>query len=163
MRFNRVSVLLLVAVLLFACSSLLAQTPTAEVNGVVIDSSGRTLPGALVKVTSQATNIVSEKESNDDGTFTIINLLPGSYVLTVEKPGFKTITLPAFGLDVNQTLTEKLTMEVGSAQETVTVTAEGTLLQSSSVELGTTMSPQMVGQPCWTSSSGPGSKHRDQS
>lgn len=146
MRFNRVSVLLPVAVLLFACSSLFAQTPTAEVNGVVIDSTGRTLPGALVKVTSQATNIVSERVSNDDGTFTIINLLPGSYVLTVEKPGFKTITLPAFGLDVNQTLTEKLTMEVGSAQETVTVTAQGTLLQSSSVELGTTMSPQMVGQ-----------------
>jgi len=136
----------LIAVLLLGCSRLLAQTSTAEVNGVVLDSAGRTVQNALVKVINQATNIVSEKNTNDDGTFTIINLLPGNYVLTVEKSGFKTITLPTFTLDVNQTLTEKLTMQVGSEQQTITVTAEGTQLQSSSAELGTTIDRQMVAE-----------------
>ena len=146
MHFRRQSLVLLAVALLLSGSWLFAQTPTAEVTGVVVDSSGRTIPGALVKVTSQATNIVSEKVTNDDGTFTIVNLLPGNYILTVERSGFKTITLPAFTLDVNQILTEKLTLEIGSTTQTVTVSAQGTQIQSSSAELGTTISPQMVSQ-----------------
>ena len=144
MPFKRESVVLLVAVLLFAGACLFGQTPTAEVTGVVLDNAGRTIPGASVKVTSQDTNVASEIATNEDGTFTIINLLPGRYVLMVEKPGFKTITLAAFTLDVNQILTEKLTMEVGSTQETVTITGEAVQIQSSSAELGTTIDPQMV-------------------
>lgn len=146
MRCNRLSSIFPVAMLLFALSHLAAQTPTAQVTGVLLDDTGKTVPAALVKVTSQATNIVTDRETNEDGTFTIVNLLPGSYVLTVEKSGFKTITLPAFTLDVDQTLTEKLTMQVGSTEETVQVTAEGTQLQSSSAELGTTISQKMVAE-----------------
>jgi len=145
MRLSK-SMILLVAMLLVACTGLFAQTPTAEVNGTVLDSSGGTVPGADVKVTNEDTNIVSEKPTSPDGTFTIINLLPGNYVLSVEKSGFKTITLPVFTLDVNQILTEKLTMLVGSSAETVTVSAEGTLLQSSSSELGTTIATHVVEQ-----------------
>jgi len=145
MRF-RLSLILLAGMSLSGYTGLFAQTTTAEVNGVVLDSAGQTVPAAMVKVTSQATNIITQRETNDDGTFTIINLLPGSYVLTVEKSGFKTITLPPFSLDVNQIVTEKLTMVVGSAEQTVTVTTEATQLQSSSAELGTTISPQMVAQ-----------------
>ncbi|MFZ2022991.1 MAG: carboxypeptidase-like regulatory domain-containing protein [Terracidiphilus sp.] len=146
MPFKRESVLLLVAVLLFAGACLFAQSPTAEVTGVVLDNAGRTIPAARVKATSQDTNVASEIATNEDGTFTIINLLPGRYVLTVEKPGFKTITLAAFTLDVNQILTEKLTMQVGSAEQTVTITGETLQIQSSSAELGTTINPEMVGQ-----------------
>jgi hypothetical protein len=145
MRLSK-SVALLSAMMLVACTGLFAQTPTAEVNGSVLDSSGGTVPGADVKVTNEDTNIVSEKPTSPDGTFTIINLLPGNYVLSVEKSGFKTITLPVFTLDVNQILTEKLTMLVGSSAETVTVSAEGTLLQSSSSELGTTIATHVVEQ-----------------
>lgn len=146
MTFIKQSVVLLVVLLLLSGSRLLAQSTTAEVNGVVLDNAGRVIPGASVKVTSQETNIVSAIETNQDGTFTIINLLPGRYVLTAEKSGFKSIKLPVFTLDVNQILTQKLTMQVGSAQETVTVTSETTQLQSSSAELGTTIDPQMVSE-----------------
>ncbi len=144
MAFKRKSVVLLAAALLLPGSCLIAQTPTAEVTGIVLDNAGKTIPAALVKVTSQDTNVTSEIATNDDGTFTIINLLPGKYVLTVEKSGFKNITLPAITLDVNQILTEKLTMQVGSTQETVTINGEAVQIQSSSAELGTTIDPQMV-------------------
>jgi hypothetical protein len=144
MSFRKQSAVFLAAVLLFACPCLLAQTTTAEVNGVVLDDGGRTIPAASVRVTNQETNIVSAVQTNQDGTFTIINLLPGRYILAVQKSGFKTITLPAFSLDVNQILTQKLTMQVGSVQETVTVTGQAMQLQTSSAELGTTVDPQMV-------------------
>ena len=144
MRFERKTVVFLIAALLLSSSYSRSQTTTAEVTGVVVDTAGRSIEAALVKVISQATNVVAQQQTNADGTFTIINLLPGKYVLAVEKSGFKTITLPAFALDVNQNLTEKLTMEVGSTQETVIVTGEAMQLQSSSAELGTTIDPQMV-------------------
>src|SRR6202050_525652 len=144
MTFKKQSIVLLVAVLLFASSRLLAQTTTAEVNGVVLDTTGNTIQGASVKVANQETNIVSTIQTNQDGTFTIINLLPGTYVMSVEKSGFKTITLPVFTLDVNQIVTQKLTMQIGAMQETVTVTGQAMQLQTASAELGTTVDPLMV-------------------
>ncbi|MGO9642283.1 MAG: carboxypeptidase regulatory-like domain-containing protein [Candidatus Acidiferrales bacterium] len=140
------SVVWLVAILLLGCAGLFAQTPTAQVTGTVLDSSGGTVPGATVKVTNQETNIVSEKDTNEAGAFTIINLLPGPYVLTVEKTGFRTVALPVFKLDVNQILTEKITMQVGASTETVTVTASavGQMIQRSSTELGTIIDEQAV-------------------
>jgi hypothetical protein len=69
------------------------------------------VPDAKVVVTNQDTNVVSQKNTGADGTFTIINLVnlvPGNYVLTVEKGGFKKAALPVFKLDVNQNLTEKI-------------------------------------------------------
>jgi hypothetical protein len=124
--------------------SLYAQTPTAVVTGTVLDSSGATVPGADVKVVNQDTNVTSEKTTNTAGAFTIINLLPGRYVLTVSKNGFKTLALPEFELQVNQTLTETLTMQVGSITETVEVSASSVaaLIQSSTTELGTTIDEQ---------------------
>jgi len=136
----------LIFVCLVSTATLFAQTPTAVVNGTVVDSSGATVPDAKVTVVNQATNVVSVKSTNVDGTFTIINLLPGNYTLTVEKSGFKKVALPAFKLDVNQTLTETIPLEVGASTETVTVSAEsvGVLVQRSSTELGTTMDEQMM-------------------
>ncbi len=67
-------------------------------------------------------------------------------MLTAEKSGFKTAALPVFKLDVNQTLTQKITMQVGSSTETVTVSAEsvGVMLQRASTELGTTIDEQAM-------------------
>jgi hypothetical protein len=134
------------AVVFLACASLFAQTPTAVINGAVVDSSGAVVPDAKVTVVNQETNIVSAKNTSADGSFSIINLLPGSYLLTVEKNGFKKAALPVFNLDVNQTLTEKITLQVGSATETVTVSAEsiGVMLQRASTELGTVIDEQAM-------------------
>jgi hypothetical protein len=136
----------LILVCLVSSATLFAQTPTAVVNGTVVDSSGASVPDAKVTVVNQATNVVSVKSTNVDGTFTIINLLPGNYVLMVEKSGFKKVALPVFKLDVNQTLTETIPLEVGSSTETVTVSAEsvGVMVQRSTTELGTTMDEQMM-------------------
>jgi hypothetical protein len=144
-RFHLRTATLAIAIFLLA-AALPAQTPSAVVNGTVVDSSGAIVPDAKVSVVNQDTNVVGQRNTNSDGTFTIINLLPGNYVLTVEKGGFKRLALPVFKLDVNQTLTERIVLEVGSSAETVTVSADsvGVMLQRSSTELGTTIDEQMV-------------------
>lgn len=125
---------------------LLAQTPTGAVNGTVVDPTGGTVPEAKVTVINQETNVATVRDTNGEGAFNIINLLPGNYVLTVEKAGFKKVALPVFKLDVNQTLTQKITLEVGTTSETVVVSADSVdvMVQRSSTELGTIMDEQMM-------------------
>jgi hypothetical protein len=76
---------------IFACllstAMLLAQTPTAVINGTVVDSTGASVPNAKVVAVNQGMNVAREKATATDGSFTIINLLPGNYVLTVEAGG----------------------------------------------------------------------------
>ncbi len=150
LEFRNVAVRVATASLVFAFLAspvtTVAQTPTAAVNGTVVDPSGASIPDARVRVVNRETNIASEKNTSSDGTFAMINLLPGNYGLTVEKTGFKKVALPSFKLDVNQTLTEKIALDVGSSTETVTVSAEsiGVMLQRASTELGTTIDEQMM-------------------
>jgi len=136
----------LVVLCLVLAAGLPAQTPTAVVNGVVVDPTGATVPDARVTIVNQDTNVRSEKSTGAEGTFAIINLLPGNYVLTVEKTGFKKIVLPAFKLDVNQTLTETIRLEIGASTDTVTVSADsiGVMVQRASTELGLTFDEQMM-------------------
>src|SRR5580658_9617801 len=129
--------------LLLAATSL-AQTPSAVVNGSVVDPTGAAVLDARVTVVNRDTNVSSSKNTGVDGTFTIINLPPGTYVLTVSKDGFKNLALPAVKLDVNQTLTQNLTLQVGASTDTVTVAADSVavMVQRSTTELGTIIDEQ---------------------
>lgn len=89
MRIAKNTTILLV-VLFAAAAVLRAQTSTGEVNGTVTDSSGGAISGAAVKLTNQGTDVTKASQTNADGYFFFINVLPGWYVLTVEKQGFKT-------------------------------------------------------------------------
>jgi hypothetical protein len=126
--------------------ALYAQTPTGAVNGTVMDSTGASVPDATVTIVNRDTNISATRTTNLEGAFNIINLLPGNYLLTVEKTGFKKTALPVFKLDVNQTLTEKITLDVGSTSETVEVSAGSVevMVQRSSTELGTIVDEHMM-------------------
>ena len=131
----------LAAATLLCAACLFSQTPTAVVNGSVVDPTGASVPDAKVSVINQETNVASTKNTNAEGAFTIVNLLPGNYILTVEKSGFKKVALPVFKLDVNQTLTQTITMQVGSTNETVEVNANSVavMVQRATTELGTTI------------------------
>jgi Carboxypeptidase regulatory-like domain len=136
MRIAKNTTILLVA-LFAAAAEVSAQTSTGEVNGSVTDNSGGAISGAAVRLTNQGTNVSKESHTNANGYFVFINVLPGSYVLTVENQGFKTAQVSAFDIEVNQTLTQNIRLDVGAISESVTVNAEAPLLQSSTSELGT--------------------------
>src|SRR5436305_4888467 len=123
---------------LFGCQ-MFAQSATGEVTGTVIDNSGGAIAGATVKLSNTATGVGDQARTNASGSYTFINVQPGPYVLTVENAGFKTARA-TFEMSVNQTLTENLTLDVGSVNETVTVSSEAPLVQQSSTTLGTVIS-----------------------
>ncbi|MGH9524557.1 MAG: TonB-dependent receptor domain-containing protein [Terriglobales bacterium] len=135
------------ATILFAAVAV-AQTPNAMVSGSVMDPTGAVIPGATVTVTNQATNVVSRSTTNNAGAFTVLNLMPGRYVVSVTKTGFKTVQLPPVELQVNQNLNEKITLPVGNTSEAVEVSASsvGAMIQSVTTELGTTIDTQQIEQ-----------------
>src|SRR5262249_2499505 len=115
-----------------------------SVNGTVTDSTGGAVVNATVKLTNTGTQIVDQVSTNAAGYFVFLNLRPGNYTLSVENPGFKKVQVPEFLLDVNQTMTQNVTLEVGGVNDTITVTAEAALLQQTTTELGTVISEQAV-------------------
>jgi carboxypeptidase family protein/TonB-dependent receptor-like protein len=128
----------ILGVALFVAAAVVhAQTSTGGVTGTVTDKTGAAVSGAAVKLTNQGTRIIKEGQTNSNGYFTFINVQPGSYILTVEKPGFKSASVTTFEIQVNQTLTQNVQLEVGAVSEKVIVSTEAPLLQSSTSELGT--------------------------
>ncbi len=141
-------ILILLAVVSMTPAPLSAQRATAVINGTIGDSEGRVIPGVVVTLINQDTNITNRTTTNDSGAFVFLNVDPGPYTLTFSKQGFRTVTVPSFTLVVNQILTENETMSVGAQAETVEVTADqvGVMLQKSNSELGTVIQAKEIQQ-----------------
>src|ERR1700749_4316099 len=101
-----------------------AQTTYGSITGSVTDPSGATIAGAQVTLTNVGTSEKRTQPTGSDGLFLFVNLIPGSYGIDVEKPGFKRYSRPQITVDVNQTVHVDASLQVGTVQETVEVTAE---------------------------------------
>lgn len=119
----RRGVFALIGILLLA-SLAQAQSFKATLVGQITDPSGATVPGAAVTVIEESTGRVQSAKTNEEGNFTIPELPPGRYKLTVEAPGFRTITQTGLVLETDQTRRVNLTLQLGAPTETVTVQAE---------------------------------------
>jgi hypothetical protein len=134
---------LLISMVLMSIS-IFAQTSTGGANGTVTDPSGAVVSGATVKLVNQATNIENKTETTSSGYFVFVNVQPGTYVLSVEKQGFKSAKTAAFDVAVNQTVSIPVALAVGTTTETVEVTSQSELIQASSTELGTVIEEKEV-------------------
>ena len=78
------------AALAFFTVSAFSQTSNASVGGFTQDATGAYIPGVSVRATNTQTGVVTSAVTNESGTYTIPSLLPGTYRLTAELPGFRT-------------------------------------------------------------------------
>ncbi|MDQ3255431.1 MAG: TonB-dependent receptor [Acidobacteriota bacterium] len=124
---SRASMLLIVGCLLSVFTSTLsAQEFRATVNGRVTDASGAAVPGVTITALNPGTNETATAVTNDEGNYTIPFLQPGTYRITAEQTGFKKTALEQV-LQVGQTATANLQLQVGDVAEVVTVTADAGL------------------------------------
>src|SRR5579864_1950641 len=111
-------------------SSCVAQEFRADIAGQVSDPSGAAVSGARVIATSVERNLLYESTTNSAGRYNIPFLLPGPYVLTVEKPGFKKFMRENVSLLASDRLALDIQLELGAVSDTVTVSGSVSLLQT---------------------------------
>ena len=125
-----------------ASARLIAQT--ADLSGIVSDPSGLVVPNAKVTVRGQATGVTREVTSNQEGLYSVRALSPGSYDLTVEAPGFKSVHQNGIGLEVDQRATLNFALSLGTATESVTVEGSAALLNASDASVSTVIGNRFV-------------------
>jgi hypothetical protein len=114
----------------------LGQAATGQITGTIEDAAGAVVPGATVTVTNVSTGARRQDSTGADGDFAFLSLPPGKYKVEVSARGFKRVVVEELDVNVTQTSTVNLKLEPSTLDETVTVTAEGTLVQQESSQVG---------------------------
>ena len=129
---------------LLSASAVLAQT-SGQISGHVTDSTGAVIPKAAITLTNAATGAARSTFTTSTGDYTFPDVQPGTYSLQATHPDFKTDTAQV-ELQVQQSLRQDLTLQVGQVTQSVTVEANAALLQSDNPTLGTVVPTQTVSQ-----------------
>jgi hypothetical protein len=136
----------LITVGLLCVPAVFAQVVTATLTGSITDSSGASVPNATVKVTENATGVVRSTRTSVDGVYNVPYLNPGVYLVEVDAAGFKKYSQDNVRLSVSTTARLDATLTPGSANETVTVTAEAPALQTDRAEVARNFVTQSVAE-----------------
>ncbi len=134
---NRLLRVLAVFVVLVASAGAAAggQTNTAEIAGVVRDSSGGVLPGAAVTATHRASGTVIERVTDTEGRFFLPALRVGEWDVSAALPGFASQTHTGIILEIGRSLTLEFTMDIQGLAEQVVVQFTTPLLQTTTAEI----------------------------
>src|SRR5215216_4222154 len=143
---NGLRTFLLVLLVLGVCGlPVFAQTgSTGSLSGTVVDPKGAVVAGAAVKVVSKATGQEFNSQTTDDGTFTVPSLTAGVYTATVTAGGFKQSVVTDIKIDVGKPSSINVELEIGAANEIVTVVGGGELLQTQTATIGTTLTGRQI-------------------
>src|SRR5215470_7469033 len=139
MRFRHVVMLVLVSAIpvLTLSVSAVAQVDRGAIVGTVTDQAGARIAGAEVTVTNVETNQSTRVTTNEEGAFAANLLRIGTYSVSVEKKGFQKTVQQNVEVGVDQSVKVDLALKIGSATETVQVSAAPALLQTEQSSLGT--------------------------
>ena len=132
------------SLLIIASTSVALAQANAKVSGTVGDPNGAAVPGAVVKLTNQATKIEADTTTNESGYFNFVNVNPAIYTLRVEVQGFKGVQSAPFDVGVNEAVTQNIALTVGAVSETVEIVAGSELIQQASSDLGTVIPEKVV-------------------
>ncbi len=136
---------LFILALLLSTTTAFAQTTSGSIAGNVNDSQQASVNGATVTISDVSRGFSQTATSDKEGRFVFPSLSPGTYKLTIEAKGFKKLERTGMLLVANDKLAlGDLVLEVGGANETVTITAEATLVQSQSAERSTAIQGEIV-------------------
>jgi hypothetical protein len=128
-----------------AASQAKADELYGRIRGTVTDQSGAVIPGAKVTVTNTTTAISKSMDSSPNGDFELVNLLaPGLYNVAIQKEGFQGFQQTAIHLDVNEVYVANATLQVGSSTQTVTVEANVAQINTTEMQLGTTITGNTI-------------------
>jgi hypothetical protein len=142
MRTVRVLVLGVVGVFLAVAPA--AAQQRGSISGRVVDTGGLVLPGATLVVTEQGTGFSRTVVTAETGAYSVPNLDPGVYTIAIEMPGFASVRQTDVTLTAGSSITLEFRMQVAGVTEDVVVTGEVPLVQTSSNQLGGSLSSREI-------------------
>jgi len=134
MNTRYVKAILLLSVCLLVSGALFAQSDLGTISGFVKDASAGTIAGAKVAIQNKS-GVVRQATTNESGFYAITNVPPGLYAVSVEASGFRKFQSNENKLDPSANLVVDATLTVGSATETVEVSASAVQLQTESASV----------------------------
>jgi hypothetical protein len=132
------------ASLLTTSSAAAAQEFRGRINGTVTDNTGAILPGVTVTATSPALIQPQVQVTGSDGSYRFLALPPGVYAIDFELTGFNTVKRSDVRVVINQTLTVDMQLQVATLQETVTVTGDSPIVDTSTTAMGTNFTKELL-------------------
>jgi hypothetical protein len=142
------SVVAAFALIFFGVVSMQAQVAGGTFTGRVMDASGAVVANAQVAAKNGATGVIATTTTNASGAYTLTNLLPASYEITVTATGFATLVQSGATLTVGAQQELNFSLQVGNVSQKIQVTAEVPAMQLTSSELsGTVESAAIIELP----------------
>jgi outer membrane receptor protein involved in Fe transport len=144
MRLARLAGLVVALALVPTVVPLFAQTDTGMIDGRVFDEQKAGMPGVTVTAKNTATGLTRTVQSSPEGTYRFPSLPAGTYDVTAEIQGFSKQVKQSVVVQVSSTTTADFTMKVGGLSETVVVTGETPLIQTTKSDVGQVITTTMV-------------------
>src|SRR5262245_29200398 len=127
--------------MVIAASAVSAQGQSYQggLRGAVLDASGSVVAGAELILTNEETNTTRSAGANGEGEYAFANVLPGLYTLTVSKSGYKKYEHKSIRIGTQEFITLDVKLEVGQTTESVTISGEAAVLETSNPSIATTL------------------------
>jgi outer membrane receptor protein involved in Fe transport len=121
-----------------------AAQQMVSISGRIVDPEGLPLPGATITATEQSTGLTRNVVSAETGAYSMPNLEPGTYTVTVEMPSFATLKRTDLALSAGTAANLEFKMQLGGIQEAVEVTGQAPLIEKTSNQIGGSLSSQEI-------------------
>lgn len=123
---------------------LTAQNERGSILGHIADSTGAAVAGANVTIRNVNTGIASTFLTTSTGDYVVVNLIPGTYEVSIEDKGFQSAAAKGLVLQVDQTLRQNFSMQVGTVEQQVEVSANAQMLQSDNATIGQVITEKQI-------------------
>ena len=141
--FGRTVAVLLMLAIIFSAPTL-AQVAGGTLSGTVSDTNGSAIPQAKLVIKNVATGVERTTNTNADGFYNTVNLLPGSYEISITATGFNSETRHGVTMTVGSQVTIDITLRVGTISNKVEVTAQVPDVQLQSSDIGAVVTANTV-------------------
>ena len=130
--------------ILFAATGLRAQTTNGSIQGTVTDPSGAPIGGANVTGRNLDTALTLNTVTSDAGLYSLANVPPGRYSVTIDGAGMKKYTREGVTVQTGSTTSLDVSMQLGATTENVTVTADASQLETATSDIGATVENSLI-------------------
>ncbi len=141
-----ISAITLLATVLVVLPAAFSQESRGTIVGLVTDQSGAAIAGATVEVKNISQGVIQTFRTNQSGLYQAPYLIPGRYEVSATFEGFKRAIRPTVDVNVSDRVSVDLTLEVGTTEQSVTVTAESPLLESATGSVGQVIDSKRIAE-----------------